>query len=99
MNKRKFIVRFLEKAEDCILEAVDSGDIIDSPISAKKLALFMVHFGFMMMTNNLPPTPVLHLGTQHELVKDVVWFTLRGIGLKEEVIKRQYNSKAPALAS
>jgi len=98
LDKNKVLQRFLEKAGECIRAAIATGDIVDSPVPAGKRALFAARLGFIMTTNNLPPTPVMNLGSQEQLIKDVVWFVLRGIGLKEEVIKRQYNPKALTLA-
>jgi hypothetical protein len=34
-----------------------------------------------------------------KLVEQAVWFVLRGMGLKEEAIKRYYNPKALSLFS
>jgi hypothetical protein len=35
--------------------------------------------------------------SREKLVEQAVWFALRGLGLKEDVIKRYYNPKALAL--
>jgi AcrR family transcriptional regulator len=93
------VVRFMDKAEECIKASIAAGDIVDSPISPRMRAVFAQRLGFMMMTNYLPPTPVTDFGSREGLIEDVVWFVLRGVGLKEEVIKRLYNPKALALAS
>jgi len=42
-----------------------------------------------IMLHNLPHEAVIDYGVSHEeLVKQVVWFCLRGMGLKEEAIRR-----------
>jgi AcrR family transcriptional regulator len=97
-NKEK-MGRYLDKAEQCIKASVAAGDIVDSPVPPRQRALFAHRLGFMMMTNYLPPTPVADYGSRDELIEDVVWFVLRGIGLKEEVIKRHYNPRALALSA
>jgi len=52
----------------------------------------------MTMTYLLPDNPVVDYRVPREkLVEQIVWFTLRGMGLKEEAIKRHYNPKALAL--
>ena len=87
----------MAKLEESIKAALDSGDIIDNPVPLARRAYFSDRLSFMLMLNYLPATPLADLGPKDELVKDAVWFTLRGIGLKEEVIKRIYNPKALAL--
>ena len=52
----------------------------------------------MIATNLLPLTPVVAYGVSTEkLIEQSVWFILRGMGLKEEVIHQHYNAKALAL--
>ena len=52
----------------------------------------------MLATNLLPAEPVVDYGVPRDkLVEQAVWFALRGMGLKEEVIRRYYNPKALAL--
>jgi AcrR family transcriptional regulator len=91
------ITRYLDKAEECIKAAIATGDMADSPIAPRRRALFAERLGFIMMTNYLPQTPVTDLGSRDKLIEDVVWFILRGLGLKDEMIKRHYNPKALAL--
>jgi hypothetical protein len=50
------------------------------------------------MLHLLPATPVVDYGMpRDQLVEQAVWFTLRGLGLKEEAIQRYYNPKALVL--
>ena len=50
------------------------------------------------MTHLLPAKPVIDYGlSRDELVEQAVWFSLRGMGLKEEAIRRHYNPKALTL--
>jgi len=90
--------KFVPKAEECIKAAIASGDIEDSPVPPELRATFTQRLAFIMMTNFLPPTPVTDYKMSREkLTEHIVWFVLRGIGMKEEVIKRHYNPKALAL--
>ena len=51
----------------------------------------------MIVLHLLPPTPVVDYGVSRaRLVEQAVWFALRGMGLKEEAIRRYYNPKAMA---
>ena len=48
--------------------------------------------------NLLPADPVVDYGVRRgQLVEQIVWFSLRGLGLKDEAIRRYYNPKALAL--
>ena len=45
------------------------------------------------MMHFLPVDPVIDYGIpREELVNQVIWFCLRGMGLKEEAIRRCYKS-------
>jgi len=46
----------------------------------------------------LPATPAVDYGVgPDKLVEQIVWFALRGLGLKDEAIRRDYNPRALAL--
>jgi AcrR family transcriptional regulator len=81
--------RWVKKVEQCIRAANRAGDMLDRPIRAS-LAGWMVHqliSGFMI--HSLPSKAVIDYGVSHEeLVNQIVWFCLRGMGLKEEAIRR-----------
>jgi len=87
--------RWVKKVEECIKAANRAGDMLDRPVQAN-LAGWMVHqliTGILLHT--LPREAVIDYGVSHEeLVKQVVWFCLRGMGLKEEVIRRCCKSEA-----
>jgi AcrR family transcriptional regulator len=93
------INKTLDMIEASIKAAIASGDIVDNPVAPRRRAFFADRLPFVVMLNFLPSKPVADLGPQNKLVEDVVWFVLRGIGLKEDVIKRIYNPKALALTS
>ena len=61
-------------------------------------AWFCYHAAFGVMIGLLPPQPVIDYGTsRRKLVEQCVWFSLRGLGIKEEAIRRYYNPQALAL--
>jgi AcrR family transcriptional regulator len=96
-NKEK-TAKFVPKAEECIKAAIAAGDIENSPVPPDLRAILGYRLAFIMMINFLPSTPVTDYGmTREKLTEHIVWFVLRGIGMKEEVIKRHYNPKALAL--
>ena len=86
--------RWVKKVEECIKAANRSGDMLERPVSAS-LAGWMVHQLITgLLLHSLPREAVLDYRVSHnELVKQVVWFCLRGMGLEEEVIRRCYGSK------
>ena len=86
--------RWVTKVEQCIKAANRAGDMLDRPVQAN-LAGWMVHQLITgIMLHILPREAVIDYGVSHEeLVKQVVWFCLRGMGLKEEVIRRCYKSE------
>jgi hypothetical protein len=90
---RKPYEDLIPKLEASIGAAIASGDIIDSPVNHRMRAWFTDRMGFMLMAEHLPHDPVLSYGlSRKELIRDAVWFLLRGIGLKEEVIRRLYHA-------
>jgi AcrR family transcriptional regulator len=78
--------------------AIAAGDAYDGPVQPNLGGWFTHHLALMIKTYMLPKTPVIDYGLPREmLVEQAVWYTLRGMGLKEEAIRRHYNPKALAL--
>ena len=89
---------WIPKIEECLKVAVRAGDAIDCPVPGNLRGWFAHHVASMVSINLLPPTPVIDYGMPREkLAEHVVWFVLRGLGLKEETIKRYYNPQALGL--
>jgi len=83
------------KLQENIKAAIASGDILDSPVPLHLRACFTERLVFAIMTDFLPSIPVLNYGiSRKNLIKQIVWFLLRGIGLKEEAIRCHYNAQA-----
>jgi AcrR family transcriptional regulator len=88
----------ISKIVDCMDAAAEAGDLVASPVSKPNLLLFAHHLATMIATMHLPKKPVVdYEATREELVQQAVWFALRGVGLRDEAIKRHYNPKALAL--
>jgi hypothetical protein len=52
------------------------------------------------MLFTLPREPAVdYRVSEEQLIEQIVWFCLRGIGLKDDTIMRYYNAKALALLS
>lgn len=88
----------LSKIIECMDAAAESGDLVASPVSKPNLLLFTHHLATMIATMHLPRKPVVNYeASREQLVQQAVWFALRGLGLKDEAIKRFYSPKAMAL--
>jgi hypothetical protein len=84
--------------EECIKAAIAAGDAVDGPVQPSLGGWFASHLAAMVRIHLLPAEPVVEYGVSREkLVEQVVWFILRGMGLREEAIKRHYNPRALAL--
>jgi len=85
---------WVQKVTECIEAAKAAGDMVDGPVPTS-LGGWCTHqliSGFMM--HFLPTDPVIDYGiSREELVNQVISFCLRGMGLKEEAIRRCYESK------
>jgi AcrR family transcriptional regulator len=89
---------WIPKVEACLEAAVAAREAIDSPVLPRLRGWFTHHLAALIMLHLLPATPVVDYGVPRDkLVEQVVWFALRGMGLKDEVIQRYYNPKALAL--
>jgi AcrR family transcriptional regulator len=90
--------QWVGKVEECIKAAIAAGDAVDGPVRPSLRGWFAQHLAAMIMNNLRPAKPVVDYGVSRDkLVEQAVWFTLRGMGLKEEAIKRYYNPRALAL--
>ncbi len=95
---RRLASFWIPKIEECIKVAVDRGEAVDGPVQPTLAAWFTHHLAPMIKTYLLPAKPVVDYGVPRDrLLHQAVWFALRGMGLKEEAIKRYYNPKALAL--
>jgi AcrR family transcriptional regulator len=99
---RGFIKRFeggwLSKFEQCIEAAREAGDLVDSPVPGRLRGWFVHHLVVMILIQWTPGVPVASYGvSREELVPNVVWFALRGIGVKDEAILRYFDPRALAL--
>ena len=89
----------IPQLEELIKASIASGDIADSPVPTHLRAWSADRLAFQVMTDFLPATPLIDYGVPKEKLADhLAWFILRGIGLKEEAIRRYYTAKTPVAA-
>ena len=85
---------WVQKVEQCIEAARAAGDMVDGPVGANLGGWCAHQLMAGMMMHFLPADPVIDYGVPRaELVQQVIWFCLRGMGMKEEAIRRHYESK------
>jgi AcrR family transcriptional regulator len=95
---RKLASGWIPKIEECLAAAMAAGDAVAGPVRPDLAGWFSHHLAFVLLLHSLPATPVVDYALpRDELVTQAVWFTLRGMGLKEKAIQRDYNPKALAL--
>ena len=84
----------MSKMEECLKAAIATGDAIAGPTMPRLGAWFAQHLAMMTMFHLLPATPIIDYGVPRAaLVEQVVWFALRGMGLKDEAIRRHYTTQ------
>jgi AcrR family transcriptional regulator len=95
---KEVVGHWVDKVEECIKAAIGAGDAVSGPVVPRLRAWFTSHLAAMIMHILQPGEPVIDYGLPREkLIEQTVWFALRGMGLKDEAIKRYYNPKALAL--
>jgi AcrR family transcriptional regulator len=99
---RLFLLRniscWLVKVQECLEAATASGDANCGPVLPNLGGIFTHHLAKMIMLSMIPATPVVDYGMPCEpLIEQAVWFSLRGLGVKDEAIKQHYNPEALAI--
>jgi len=81
--------RWVRKVESCVRAAIAAGDAVEGPVNPRSAAWFIHLMVAMTMIYLLPEKPAIEWDLPRErLIDEAVWFALRGLGLKEEVIRR-----------
>ena len=84
-----------KKVQACLAAAEDGGDIVQCQVSRENRVRFAHHLAAMIAINHLPQRPVIDYRVdREELLHEVIWFALRGLGLTDTAIARHYNPKA-----
>jgi AcrR family transcriptional regulator len=84
---------WVQKVEESIRAARAAGDMVDGPYSTSLGGWCAHQLIAGMGMHFLPADPAVDYGVSRgELIEQVTWFCLRGMGLKEEAIRRWYES-------
>jgi AcrR family transcriptional regulator len=95
MKEKQDSCSIISKMAESILAAFDSGDIAESSAPAPLRALFVYRLTSAVISDLLPVKPAVDYGVPREkLIEHTVWFVLRGVGMRDEAIRRYYNPKA-----
>lgn len=87
-------LQWVAKLDESIAAARAAGDMIDSAADIRLRSWCSHHLTVGMMLHFLPDEPVIDYGIpREEIVREVAAFCLRGIGLKEEAIRRVHESE------
>lgn len=88
----------IKKMIGCLDAAAREGHLVRSPVTKENRLRFTHHLASMIGIMHLPTKPVIdYQSSREELLNQSVWFALRGMGLKDEVISAHYNPKALTL--
>jgi AcrR family transcriptional regulator len=89
---------WIPKVEECLKAALAAGEAVEMPVRPALRGWFTHHLAAMLTTHLMHAKPVVDYGVSCDrLIEQTVWFALRGMGLKEQAIRRYYNPKALAL--
>jgi AcrR family transcriptional regulator len=89
---------WLTKVQECLEASYAAGDAIRGPVLSNLGGIFTFHLAKTVMLSLIPATPVVEYGVSCEpLIEQAVWFSLRGMGVKDEAIRRYYNPEALAI--
>jgi AcrR family transcriptional regulator len=92
---RRPTATWIPKCEACLKAAVAAAETVDGVDSPKLCGWFAYQLATMIRTYLQPETPVVDYEVSHDkLIEQAVCFVLRGMGLKEETIRRYYNPQA-----
>jgi hypothetical protein len=79
--------------EKCLRNAAASGDLRQDPTTPHLCAWLLHHIALGLMLHVSARNPIDYKVPPDTLVRETVRFALRGIGLKEEPIKRHCNPR------
>ncbi len=83
---------WVRKAETCLEAAIAAGDTVHRPALPRLGGWFAHHLVAMIVIHLLPAKPVIDYGVpRKKFIEQIVCFILRGMGLTEEAIEREYN--------
>jgi TetR/AcrR family transcriptional regulator, transcriptional repressor of aconitase len=78
----------------CLEAAEAAGDLAPMPVKPENRFWFGQHVAAMLALLSLSGRPAVpYLGSQEEVIREAVWFILRGVGLKDAAIAANYDTE------
>lgn len=97
-TRQQALTPFHAKLQKCVEAAISTGDIPKFAAPARIASYLIEALGAGVGPWLLPDPPIVDFGMDRQhLIEEIVRFALRGLGLSETVIERNYNPKALAL--
>jgi AcrR family transcriptional regulator len=90
---KPFTENWMATFEKCLRNAAASGDLRQDSTTPHLCTWLLHHIALGLMLHVSPRNSIDYKVPKHMLVRETVRFALRGIGLKEEPIKRHYNPR------
>ena len=91
----RVIARWLTKIEESLQAAIAAGEAVAAPVQPHLASWFVDHISVVLATRLRRAKPIVDYSVaRKELLEQAVWFVLRGMGLKDDAIRRHYNPKA-----
>lgn len=96
LTHKKFARAWIKKFEACMKAASAAGELQQQPPLRSDLGFWFVHhIAFSLMLHLHPQQPAIDYRVSRDaLAEQATYFALRGLGLREDVIRRDYNPKA-----
>jgi AcrR family transcriptional regulator len=93
----RIALKWIPAVVDCMRAAEAAGDTEPGPVRPDVGGWFAHSLPLIVHLLLLPANPVIEFRVRREaLLEQALWFILRGIGLKEEALRRLLNKKALA---
>jgi hypothetical protein len=78
----------------CLEAAEAAGDLAVTPVKHQNRFWFGQHVAAMLALASLSGKPAVpYQGEPDEIIREAVWFVLRGLGLKDAAIAAHYDAK------
>ncbi len=89
---------WMTKVEESLEASAVAGEAIRGPVLPRLGAIFTRHLAKIIMLSLIPATPIVDYDLPRDkLIEQAVWFSLRGMGIRDEAILRYYNPEALAV--
>ncbi len=89
---------FCSRIEASVDAAIKSRDVVEGPLTAGNRARLAHHVGAWLALVRLPQEAAINYKVSDEaLLRQAVWFVLRGLGMTDKALATHYNPKALAL--